>query len=163
MYEKTPAPAEAANPAATSQKRAAQMYKTTSHHGISGRAITAEVIRTVMNHLYSARDAYTANQLEAMCESNAQAIKILAVLADELQAAEDAFKDPEAAPAAVFLFRFYRESIVRIGAILSAATPLEEFDAIIDSFKPVYQAWLPPAPEAANDAEAPAPTNIDPA
>jgi flagellin-specific chaperone FliS len=138
-----------ATPLQNPQQRAANAYKSNAYQGMSEREMMAQLFQKIINHLYLARDAQMAGNLEFMVEQSAKAIHVMDVLREELLGS-DALKDAEAAPAATFLLQTYTQAIERIANVLQATPPHEEFNAIIEMMKPIYQAWLPPkgAPEA---------------
>ncbi len=132
------------------QQRAAKAYKSNAYQGMSEREMMAQLFQKIINHLYLARDAQAAGNLEFMVEQNSKAIHVLDVLREELLGS-DAVKDAEAAPTVTFLLQTYTQAIERIANVLQAKPPQDEFNAIIEMMKPIYQAWLPP-----KDAPAPA-------
>lgn len=129
----------------TAQSRAASAYKTNSYQGLSQRELMVRIYQKTINHLYVARDAHLANELEQMVEQNGKAIHILDVLREEL-IGSDALKDPEAANGARYLIKAYGDWIIRITNVLQQKPVVNEFNAIIDEIKDVYKAWMPPKP-----------------
>jgi flagellin-specific chaperone FliS len=139
-------------PANTAQYRAANVYKSNAFHGISERDMMAQIFQKAIKHLYAGRDAYLASNFEGMLEQNSKAIHIFDVLREDLLAS-DALKDAEAAAPARFLLQSYTSLIERIANVLQTKPPEDAFTAIIDTIKPIYQAWLPPKPEQAGNGE----------
>lgn len=139
-------------PVNTAQYRAASVYKSNAFHGISERDMMAQIFQKAIKHLYAGRDAYLASNFEGMLEQNSKAIHIFDVLREDLLAS-DALKDPEAAAPAKFLLQSYTSLIERIANVLQTKPPEDAFTAIIDTIKPIYQAWLPPKPGQAGNEE----------
>jgi len=133
------------NPA---QMRAAKSYKTNSFEGLSQRELMVRIYQKVINHLYLAKDAQLAGNLEEMVAQNSKAIHIVDVLREELIGSE-AVRDEEAGPTAQFLVQSYAHWITRIANVLQHKPPAEEFDRIIEMVKEVYKAWIPPKEENA--------------
>ena len=136
--------------------RAAKAYQSGGSSGLSSQDLMAEVIRKVINYVHLAGAAYQNRTLDIMADYNNKAIKIIDVLREEL-AASDALKDPEAKPAALFLLKTYADVMLRLANILRTPAPAEEFTAIETLLAPIYAAWKPIAPTAA-EADATTPT-----
>ena len=135
------------------QKRATTAYNTMGNQHKNERELMAEAMRTVINNLTLARDAYLTKSFETMLEYNNKSIKIVDVLREEL-ASSDALKDPEAKAPALYLMNTYKELIVRIADVLTTPAPQEEFNALIELLKPIYRAWLPVAEPKKADSNA---------
>ena len=123
-------------------KQAVSAYKSNAQLGMSEQELMAQVLRKAVGHMLSARDFYLERKLELMVEQSSKAIHILDILRGELLGG-DALKDPEAAPAAGYLIKTYADLIIRLGNVLLAKPPENEFNAIADKLKEIYLAWLP--------------------
>lgn len=139
---------ESLNPA---QLRAAAAYKSNQYQGLSERAMMAQLYQKLINHLYLSRDAYSAGNLEMVAEQNGKVIHILDVLREELIGSE-AHNDAEAALPAKFMIGTYTDLISRVANVLQKKPVVDEFNAIIEVLKPIYQAWA--APETPGESAA---------
>ena len=65
-------------------------------------------------------------------------------------------EDPEAAKSVMHHAHIYTTILTRTTNVLQVKPPEDEFNAIIEFIKPLYEAWLPPKPAAEGAADQPA-------
>lgn len=128
------------NPYTAHHRNVSDAYRTSSYHGLSQREAMAEVLRTLISHLYAAKDAYEVRKLDVMCDYNSKTLRIVAILRDTIQAS-GAMKDAEAAPHASRLSNQYHQLFMRLTNILRAEDIPAEYDVLIDLLRPLYHAW----------------------
>ena len=131
-------------------QQVANLYKANSNEGLSQRELMAKLHQKIINQLYLARDAYVAGNIEGMLEYNLKVIHIADILRQEMAATSASMaEDPEAAAAVLHHANLYMHILERTTNVLQKKPPENEFNAIIEFIKPLYEAWLPPKTESA--------------
>lgn len=121
-------------------RNVSEAYRISSYHGLSQREAMAEVLRTLISHLYMARDAYSEGKFDVMFDYNSKTLRILAILRDTIHAS-GALRDEEAAPHAQALSSQYNQAFGRLTNILRAPDVVSEYESLVALLKPLYHVW----------------------